>query len=129
METKLRTEMIITQKLPFLFPFKQKTKYASGQFHCGFAKYMQIHFFMLSVSVTYYDSAASPDAECVLWMRRCHSENFVIKISMLLIICKRHIGISITGTLPSDKLLIFFLKPNLTFRHACLEVRIRVFMT
>jgi hypothetical protein len=29
------------------------------------------------------------------------------------------IEMNITGTLPSDKLLIFFLKPNLTSRHAC----------
>jgi hypothetical protein len=28
------------------------------------------------------------------------------------------------GTLPSDKLPIFFLKPNFTSRHACLEVKI-----
>jgi hypothetical protein len=31
---------------------------------------------------------------------------------------------NITGTLPSDKLPIFFLKPNFTSRHACLEVKI-----
>jgi hypothetical protein len=39
---------------------------------------------------------------------------------------KRHPGIemNITGTLPSDKLPIFFLKPNFTSRHACLEVKI-----
>ena len=34
------------------------------------------------------------------------------------------IEMNITGTLPSDKLPIFFLKPNFTSRHACLEVKI-----
>ena len=41
----------------------------------------------------------------------------------------RPIEMNITGMLPSDKLPIFFLKPNFTSRHACLEVRSRVFMT
>jgi hypothetical protein len=27
---------------------------------------------------------------------------------------------NITGTIPSDELPMFFLKPNLTLRHACL---------
>ena len=41
----------------------------------------------------------------------------------------RTIEINITGTPTSDKLPIFFLKPNLTSRHTYLEVKKRVFMS
>jgi hypothetical protein len=36
---------------------------------------------------------------------------------------------NITGTLPTNKLPIFFLKSNLTSSHTCLEVKTRMFMS
>jgi hypothetical protein len=39
------------------------------------------------------------------------------------------VEMSITGMLPSDKLPIFLLKPNLTSRHTCLEVRSCMFIS
>jgi hypothetical protein len=47
------------------------------------------------------------------WIRPGHKAKWAQSIEM-----------NITGTLPSDKLPIFFLKPNFTSRHACLEVKI-----